>query len=47
MRTTIYLATVRGLTVVIGAGEDWRGEVCLDDMQIQCVAVDPDRNDIA
>lgn len=47
MRTTLYLATARGLTVVTGAGEDWRGDVCLDEMQIQCVAVDPDRNGIA
>src|SRR6202046_683264 len=47
MRTTLYLATARGLTVVTGAEENWRGEVCLDEMQIQCVAVDPDRNRIA
>ena len=47
MRTTLYLATARGLTVVTRAGENWRGEVCLDEMQIQCVAVDPDRNGIA
>jgi hypothetical protein len=47
MRTTLYLATARGLTVVTGAGENWRGEVCLEGMQLQCVAVDPDRNGIA
>ena len=47
MRTTLYLATPSGLTVVRGAGENWRGEVWLDEMQIQCVAVDPDRNGIA
>ena len=35
MRTALYLATARALTVVTGAGENWRGEVCLDEMQIQ------------
>jgi photosystem II stability/assembly factor-like uncharacterized protein len=44
MRTTLYLGTARGLTVVTGAGKNWRGEVCLGEFQIQCVAVDPDRN---
>jgi photosystem II stability/assembly factor-like uncharacterized protein len=47
MRTTLYLATERGLTVVTGAGENWQAKVCLDDSQIQCVAVDPDRNGVA
>ena len=47
MRTTLYLATARGLTVVTGAEENWRGEVCLDEMQIQCVTEDPDRHGIA
>jgi len=47
MRTTLYLATARGLAVVTGAGENWRGEVCLDEFQIQCVAADPNRNGVA
>jgi len=47
MRTTLYFATARGLTVVTGAEENWRGEVCLDEFQVQCVAVDPDRNGVA
>jgi photosystem II stability/assembly factor-like uncharacterized protein len=46
MRTTLYLATARGLMVVRGAGENWRGEVCLEEFQIQCVAVDPSRNGV-
>jgi hypothetical protein len=47
MKTTLYLATAGGLTVVTGAGDNWRGEACLDEIQIQCVAVDPDQNGIA
>ena len=46
MRTTLYLATARGLTVVTGAGENWRGDVRLEGFQIQCVAVDPDQNGV-
>jgi hypothetical protein len=41
MRTTLYLATARGLTVVAGAGGNWQGKVFLDEFQIQCVAVNP------
>jgi hypothetical protein len=47
MRTTLYLATARGLTVVTAAGGNWQGKVCLDEFQIQCVAVDPNRNGVA
>jgi len=47
MRTTLYLATARGLTVVTGDGEHWQGKVCLEEFRIQCVAVDPDRNGVA
>ena len=47
MRTALYLATARGVTVVTGAGGNWQGKVCLDEFQIQCVAVDPNRNGIA
>jgi photosystem II stability/assembly factor-like uncharacterized protein len=47
MRTTLYLATARGLTIVTGAEENWQGKVCLDAFQIQCVAVDPNRNGVA
>ena len=46
MRTMIYLATARGLTVITGAAENWRGKVCLDDKQVQCVAADPNRTHI-
>jgi hypothetical protein len=47
MRTTLYLATARGLTVVTGAGGNWQGKVCLDEFQIRCVAVDPNRSGVA
>jgi len=47
MRITLYLATARGLTVVTGAGGNWQGKVCLDEFQIQCIAVDPNRNGVA
>jgi hypothetical protein len=43
MRTTIYLATARGLAVIQGCDEGWVGEVCLNDKQIQCVAADRTR----
>lgn len=45
MRTTLYLATARGLTIVTGTEADWQGTVCLDEFQIQCIAVYP-RNGI-
>ncbi len=41
MKTTIYLATDRGLTVISGSEGNWRGKVCLEDEQIQCVVADP------
>ena len=47
MRTTLYLATARGLTVITADGELWQGKVCLEEFPIQCVAVDPDRNGVA
>lgn len=47
MRTTLYLATARGLTVVTGDGKHWQGKVCLEQLQIRCIAVDPDRNGVA
>ena len=40
MRTTIYLATARGLTVITGSNGNWRGAIRLEDKQIQCVATD-------
>src|SRR6202021_2385255 len=46
MRTTIYLATARGLAVIQGCDESWVGEVCLNDKQIQCVAADRTRKSI-
>ena len=47
MRITLYLATARGVTVVTGAGGNWQGKVCLDEFQIRCVAVDPNRSGVA
>lgn len=46
MKTTLYLATARGLAVITGARENWQGKLCLDKFQIQCVAVDPNRNGV-
>jgi ligand-binding sensor domain-containing protein len=40
MDTTIYLATGRGLTVIAGSDGKWRGKVCLEDKQVQCVVAD-------
>jgi ligand-binding sensor domain-containing protein len=40
MKTTIYLATDRGLTVIVGGDGNWRGKVCLEDKQVQCVVAD-------
>ena len=46
MRTTIYLATARGLPVITGADESWYGAVCLEGKQIQCVAADLKRKGV-
>ena len=46
MKTTIYSATARGLTVIAGCNGNWRGAVCLQDKQVQCVATDLHRNGI-
>ncbi len=40
MKTTIYLATPRGIVVIQGSEADWRGVVRLEDKQVQCVAAD-------
>jgi hypothetical protein len=37
METTVYLASNRGLTVIAGGDGNWRGKVCLEDKQVQCV----------
>ena len=47
MRTTLYLATARGLKVITGEGEDWQSKACLGQIPIQAVAVDPHRADVA
>jgi hypothetical protein len=39
MKTKIYLATARSLNVIEGSNGTWRGEVRLQDQQVQCVAV--------
>ncbi len=46
MRTTIYLATARGIPVITGSDGNWRGAVCLEDKQVQCVAADLNRNGV-
>lgn len=46
MRTTIYLATARGLMVITGSCENWSGEVHLEGKQTQCVTADPRRKGI-
>lgn len=38
METRIYLATDRGLNVISGAGENWRGETRLKGKHVYCVA---------
>jgi photosystem II stability/assembly factor-like uncharacterized protein len=44
METTIYLATDRGgLTVIAGRDGNWRGKVCLEDKQVQCVVGDSNK----
>jgi len=39
MKTQIYLATARSLNVIEGSNRTWRGEVRLQDQQVQCVSV--------
>jgi hypothetical protein len=44
MQTTIYLATAHGgLTVIVGGDGNWRGKVCLEDRQVQCVVADANK----
>ena len=43
METTIYLATDRGLTVIVGGDGQWRGKVYLEDKQVQCVGADSNK----
>ena len=43
METTIYLATDRGLTVIVGGDGQWRGKVYLEDKQVQCVVADSNK----
>jgi len=40
MKTTIYLSTGRGVSVITGSDRDWHGEVRLKDQHVQCVAAD-------
>ena len=46
MRTTIYLATAHGLSVITGCDGSWRGAVRLEGKQIQCVAAGLHQNDV-
>ncbi len=39
MKTTIYLATADGVSVIAGSNGNWRGQVRLTGTQVQCVAV--------
>ena len=43
METAIYLATHRGLTVIVGGDGHWRGKVYLEGKQIQCVVADSNK----
>jgi len=43
METTIYLATDRGLTVIVGGDGQWRGKVYFEDKQVQCVVADANK----
>ena len=43
MKTTIYLSTGRGVSVITGSDRDWHGEVRLKDHHVQCVAADVNR----
>ena len=47
MKTTIFLATPCGLTVIAGAGSNWRGKTLLAGKQVQCVAIDRRRRGVA
>lgn len=46
MKTTIYLSTGRGVSVIAGSDRDWHGEVRLKDRDVQCVAADVNRKGI-
>ena len=43
MKTTIYLSTGRGVSVITGSDRDWHGEVRLKDHHVQCVGADVNR----
>lgn len=47
MRTSLYLATARGLKVITNNNHNWQSKTYLDEFQIQCVAVDPNRTGVA
>src|SRR2546430_972211 len=46
MKTTIYLSTGRGVSVITGSDRDWHGEVRLKDHHVQCVAADVNRESL-
>ncbi len=46
MRTTIYLPTARGLSVIAGSDGSWHGTVRLEGKQIRCVAATSNRNKV-
>src|ERR1700722_5309054 len=46
MNTTIYLATNRGPTVIVGSDGNWRGKVCLADKQVQCVVASSNKRSL-
>jgi hypothetical protein len=46
VKTTIYLSTGRGVSVITGSDRDWHGEVRLKDQHVQCVAADVKRKGI-
>ena len=46
MKTTIYLSTGRGVSVITGSDRDWHGEVRFKDQHVQCVAADVNRKGI-
>ena len=46
VKTTIYLSTGRGMSVITGSDRDWHGEVRLKDQHVQCIAADVKRKGI-
>jgi hypothetical protein len=46
MRTTIYLATGRGLSVITGSDDNWRGVFNLEGKEIRYVSADLKRKGV-